>query len=94
MIRIGRLGRGTLEELASEAALRLCELSAPDAHVVTLSPEGQLAIERKNVAAEVDIIGCYFPNRHRIPRWIGLTREILEDLRHEVDVLRSQGEKV
>jgi hypothetical protein len=85
MKRIGRIGAKPLEDLADRAALFVCELSKPTDYALTLSPEGFLALERSNEAAEEDVIGHYDPNQYRVPRWIGLGKQIREDLQHEVN---------
>lgn len=82
--RIGSTKKQSPEALAAEAATRLCALSRPTDHVVTLCPQGVLSIERAQDAVEDDILGAYNPADHAVPRWIGLTRAILADLRHEL----------
>ena len=87
--RIGSLSRKSIESLACDAAIRLCGLTQPLNYVVTLAPDWVLRLEPAASADEANIIGSYNPALHRVPRWVGLTRVILEDLRHEVLVLRA-----
>lgn len=82
--RIGSIKRRTLEAIANDAAMRLCEISRPTERFVTLSPEGFVEIETAAEAAEVDVVGAYNPDDYKAPRWIGLSRAILEDLKHEI----------
>lgn len=88
MKRIGRIGSKPLDELADKAALIFCEISQPEKYALTLSPEGILAIERSEDAAEVDVVGHYDPKQYRVPRWVGLGKQITQDVDHEIRVLR------
>lgn len=93
MKRIGRIGAKPLEDLADRAALFICELGKPKDYALTLSPEGNLALERSAEAAEDDVIGHYDPNQYRVPRWIGLGKQIREDLHHEVTLRLATTDK-
>ena len=81
---MGSVKTRNLRAIADDAAMRLCEVKHPAMRVVTISPDGRVEIEMANEAAEDDIVGSYDPANHKTPRWIGLSKAIFEDLKHEV----------
>lgn len=81
---MGNVNTRSLNAIADDAAMRLCEVKHPRTRVVTLDPAGRVEIEMASEAAEYDIVGAYDPNDYKTPRWIGLSKAILEDLKHAV----------
>ena len=86
-IQCGSIAKLPVGEVADRAARAILAFTNPRA--VCMDPEGRVSIEYAKHAAECDLVGVYAPSLGLL----GLSRMIIEDLKHEAVVRGFRPER-